>query len=727
MGSSTQEQNASGVGCNPALTACSTKLRAHFSPTQHRLQLTLDLSQSLATVLEGDNSLARHFKIPLASDTMAGKIDALFGNIQLVKDNEGEVDNDVRWLDIVLAPTYTPERREDGYYYLQLDGRKGLIRITESDHNFIKSGLPQKLINPRYYPSDVQSEEEAMRLVEELLLDLNERASQIIDANNDCRARINQRLETLRQLSQSTQEIDDKFKNAGDLQATGPPEPARPRGVRKSKLEAAFKADFGRSRTYAAIVAAQYRARNDHGKDRAGSKRKLRADDSLPPSTANKSARVAIPDRTNPFSLASDPDASFSVSFLTPLRSLRSSGTSSGGTAERQECPESSHQTMRTEAITQDTGEGPLWNECTVSSASRADIEDLDATGTAVLHPVTERTTADGRSSGRGHQPIELCPTGTRERDVSNEDVPGTYQADNVAGSQPANPHHQFNSAAISVSTIAAESLGARSPKKGSGGDHSATIHDLPLGGNTADSTQTRCDVTGARPESRGIQPKARDDPGPTLLLPVLHQQELSPATTASAQTTNPVRRPRKPRASVKGKGSGTGCITCRRRKSVCDRRSPACNTCVKAKLSCEGYILQKPTGPEESSTPRSQENQYQQEVHGISTNSLYHVVEGDTAVIHGLPGPQHGMSVARTGSPRWMRLSGSEASLSSPSFVFGQEAPGVRGDLTAVNRLPPPMNPDTGPQVIPPIDQVLNGQYVPSNQPAFPDWSPQA
>jgi hypothetical protein len=79
-------------------------------------------------------------------------------------------------------------------------------------------------------------------------------------------------------------------------------------------------------------------------------------------------------------------------------------------------------------------------------------------------------------------------------------------------------------------------------------------------------------------------------------------------------------------------------------------------------------------------------------------------------------------MSVARTGSPPWMRLSGSEASLSSPSFVFGQDAPGVRGVLTAVNRLPPPINPDTGPQVMPPIDQVLNGQYVPSNQPAFPD-----
>jgi hypothetical protein len=325
-------------------------------------------------------------------------------------------------------------------------------------------------------------------------------------------------------------------------------------------------------------VAAQYRARKDHGKGRAGSKRKLHADDSLPPSTVNISARVAITDRTNPFSLAPDSDASPSISFLTPLRSLRSPGTSSEGTTERQ-CPESSHQTTRTEAITQDTGEGPLWNESAVSSTSRADIEDIDPTGTAILHPVTERTTAEGRSSGRSHQPIELCPTGTRERSVSNEGVSGAYQADNVAGSQPTDSHHQFNPVAISASAIAAKHPGARSPTKTSGGDHSATdnIHGLPLGGNTADSTQTRCDVTGARPESGEIQPNARDDPGQALILPFLHDQEPSPASTSSAKTTAPVRRSRMPRAPVKGRRSGTGCITCRRRKSVYDGQSPAC------------------------------------------------------------------------------------------------------------------------------------------------------
>ncbi|KAL2801651.1 hypothetical protein BJX63DRAFT_416824 [Aspergillus granulosus] len=561
MDSSAQEQNASGVGCNSALTDCSKKLRAHFSPTQQRLQSTLELSQSLAAVLEGYNSLARHFNIPLASDTMAGKIDPLFGNLQLVKDDEGEVDNDIRWLDIVLAPTYKPERREDGYYYLQLDGRKGLIRVSEADHNFIESGLPQKLINPRSYPSDVQSEEDTMRVVEGLLLNLNELASQIIDANNDCRARISQRLGTLRQLSQNTRQIDDKSKNTS-LQITGSPEPAKAKGVRKRKprstmppwepqeldclpqwfqdhkhltkkqVEAEFENDFGRFRTFGAIVTAQYRARNDHGKGRAGLKRKLHADDSLPPSIAIESDCVAVPDRTNPFSLASDSDARPSVSFLTPLRSLRSPETSSGGTTERQ-CPESSHQTTHTEAITQDTVERPLWNECPVSSTSRADMEDFDPTG----------------------------------------------------------------------------------------------------------------------------------------------------------------------------------------------------NTCAKAKLLCEGYNLQKPIRPKELSTPRSQGNQYLQEDylhHESPTDSLNHVVEGVTvADHHGLPGQQHSVSAPNKGSP-WMPSSGSGANLSSPSCVSGQDAPGARGALTAANRLPPPINPDIGPQVMPPIDQVLNGQYMPSNQLAFPDWSPQ-
>ncbi|KAL7937500.1 hypothetical protein V8C35DRAFT_292656 [Trichoderma chlorosporum] len=36
--------------------------------------------------------------------------------------------------------------------------------------------------------------------------------------------------------------------------------------------------------------------------------------------------------------------------------------------------------------------------------------------------------------------------------------------------------------------------------------------------------------------------------------------------------------------------GRSRGCITCRKRKKGCDKRTPACDRCVRARLSCEGY-----------------------------------------------------------------------------------------------------------------------------------------
>ncbi|KAL4744429.1 hypothetical protein BDW72DRAFT_209028 [Aspergillus terricola var. indicus] len=157
---------------------CDQKIRDRFIPAWQRLQSTLELSRSLSAVLQGNNSLARHFDIPLAGDSMAKKINPLFGKLHLMEDEEGEVDNDISWLDIVLLPTYQPTRRDDGCYYLQLNGRKGLIKVSESDHNFIQSGLPQKLVDPCSYPSDVQSEGETLQLVEGLLLRLNKLALQ---------------------------------------------------------------------------------------------------------------------------------------------------------------------------------------------------------------------------------------------------------------------------------------------------------------------------------------------------------------------------------------------------------------------------------------------------------------------------------------------------------------------------------------------------------------------
>jgi hypothetical protein len=98
-----------------------------------------------------------------------------------------------------------------------------------------------------------------------------------------------------------------------------------------------------------------------------------------------------------------------------------------------------SHQTACMEVVTpQDTAESPLRNEYPAPSTSRAEVEGFDLTSTAVLHPVTEQTTRDSRSSGRGHQATQLCPTNTRESNKSDGDVFGPYGVGNVANTQPA-------------------------------------------------------------------------------------------------------------------------------------------------------------------------------------------------------------------------------------------------------------------------------------------------
>ncbi|KAI9041940.1 uncharacterized protein KD926_006277 [Aspergillus affinis] len=531
------QEIVSKVDCSSTLTGCGKTLRAQFAPTQQRLELTLEQSRSLATVIEGDKSLARHFGVPLASDSMTGKIDPLFGKLQLIRDDEGKVDNTICWLDIVLAPSYKPARREDGYYYLQLDGRSGLIQVSESDHNFIESGLPQKLINPRSYPSDVQSEEETMRLVEGLLLNLNQLASQIIDLNNECREKISQRLEILRQFSggysQNTQRVHDKS-NHVDLQTTEPPEPATPKGIRKRKLpstwepeeldrlprwfgdhkhltkkqvEAEFKKDFGRFRTFGAIMAAHYRARNEHGTHRVGLKRKLHPDDSLPPSTAIESARVAVPDRIYPSLPTSDSCSRPSVSFLPPLRSLCSPGTSNGGTTEKQ-CTESPHRTTHIETVTpRETAERPLWKDCSFSSTSRAEVEDFAPTGTAILNP--EQTTRDGRSSRRGHQSIQPCPIDTREGNNTLRHDSPIDSLEHVEG-DTAVDHHGLSGQQHSVSASNEGSPGMPS-------DGSWVNPDSPSFVSGQDTLDGRGGLTAANRLPLPIYP----DTGPQVMPPI--------------------------------------------------------------------------------------------------------------------------------------------------------------------------------------------------------------
>jgi hypothetical protein len=106
------------------------------------------------------------------------RVENLFGELRILEDENGELDNDIRWIDVLLALTYEPTPQEDGSLHLRLDGRKGLIKMSTSDHGLIKTGIPQQLLNPRTYKSDVLAERATMKLVEQELEFSNKVASQ---------------------------------------------------------------------------------------------------------------------------------------------------------------------------------------------------------------------------------------------------------------------------------------------------------------------------------------------------------------------------------------------------------------------------------------------------------------------------------------------------------------------------------------------------------------------
>jgi hypothetical protein len=163
---------------NSAVRTCEKEIRAHFTPSRQWLQSVLELSRSQAAVVQGEKSLARHFQVPFASDSIAERVGNLFGELCILKDESGELDNDICWIDILLSPGYEPMLQEDGSYLLRLEGRHGLIKISKSDHDLIMTGIPHRLAHPCSYASDVLAEEETATLVTEELSVLNELASQ---------------------------------------------------------------------------------------------------------------------------------------------------------------------------------------------------------------------------------------------------------------------------------------------------------------------------------------------------------------------------------------------------------------------------------------------------------------------------------------------------------------------------------------------------------------------
>jgi hypothetical protein len=102
MDSNFQGQGTSNSSFHSVVRSCEKDIRACFTPARQRLQSVLELSRALVAILRGDNSLARHVHVPFASDSIAERVESLFGELRVLKDENGELDNDIRWIDVLL-------------------------------------------------------------------------------------------------------------------------------------------------------------------------------------------------------------------------------------------------------------------------------------------------------------------------------------------------------------------------------------------------------------------------------------------------------------------------------------------------------------------------------------------------------------------------------------------------------------------------------------------------
>ncbi|GIJ92748.1 hypothetical protein Asppvi_002026 [Aspergillus pseudoviridinutans] len=271
-------------GFSSVVSICEEKVHTHFNTARQRLQSVLQLLRSQSAVLQSEDSLARHFHVPFASDSIAERVGVLFDELRILKDENGEFDNDIRWIDILLAPTYEPMPQEDGSYHLRLEGRKGLIKLSKLDHDLVMTGMPRQLVHLLLHPSDVLAEKETMKRVAEELSLLNELASQIIDTNKDVLSRLAKRREALKQLGdQSSQPTYDKSAETDSNTPTNPSHrttqkalpTTRPwtpeeldrlpqwycgyKNLSRKTIVAQFQRDFGCRRSFGAIQSALYR------------------------------------------------------------------------------------------------------------------------------------------------------------------------------------------------------------------------------------------------------------------------------------------------------------------------------------------------------------------------------------------------------------------------------------------------------------------------------------
>lgn len=136
-----------------------------FLMSGEKLVSTLQWLQSYQIILQADVNHARLYQVPLASDLKTQGLKALFSRHKPKVLELEQVDGAaIHWADVVRSPTYCPELQDDGHYHVRVDKGNALVELSKADHDFIVTGIPQRLIDPHSYLCDVVSEIDTVRL-----------------------------------------------------------------------------------------------------------------------------------------------------------------------------------------------------------------------------------------------------------------------------------------------------------------------------------------------------------------------------------------------------------------------------------------------------------------------------------------------------------------------------------------------------------------------------------
>lgn len=161
------EQPTVGSDGSPNTLNYEENLRSlHFVPLQMKLRSILELLHTYSGVLDGNESLARHLKVPLVSNILTERINSILssnGPRVLERENAGCEDH-VSWMDVLREPHYQPERQNAEAYHLQMTARRVKVLLSAYEHDVILSGLLHQLVNPWSFVSDVQTEQAIMAL-----------------------------------------------------------------------------------------------------------------------------------------------------------------------------------------------------------------------------------------------------------------------------------------------------------------------------------------------------------------------------------------------------------------------------------------------------------------------------------------------------------------------------------------------------------------------------------